>query len=463
MAQTVWIVDGNRVHSASLRKHLQEKMALETFHFHSGAEALHKLKDNSHYQPHVILLSLTQEEQAAQFMQTVQRIGSDIPVISLLNHGEADKAEEALERGAVDFLLMPCHAFQLTAAIRNVLLRRHLRMEARRSGNDMGLEGFDAQSPALQAALYMARKMADSESPLVLQGAPGSGRELLARTIHIISMRKGQPFVTLNASLPAVEESVPLVYGGPDIWEALAKVKGGTLLIRNVDAFSDAVLKKLVLVAKRLAPVSDARPDVYFQGRIIFAVEDIAKRSGSRWFDVAYIFSELNALTISMPCLREMPEDIAAFAGFYCRRYAAIEGRAIDGISHDALQMLSEVAWPGNLAQLSRVIFHAVICCEGSELQREDFCYLYQQQRTMASYPMGSGMWLKDGTHRDGLLQCTDEKGNVKRLEDIEQELIRYALQRYSGHMSDVARYLGIGRSTLYRKLSNMMNYQRAG
>lgn len=462
MAQTVWILDANAVHSASLQRHLQEKMALETFHFSSGGEALHQLRDGGYYQPDVILLSLAQKEEAAQFMQILRRT-HDIPIISLLNHGETDKAEEVLARGAVDFLLMPCHAFQLTAAIRSVLQRRRLQMEARRPGNSVMLENFKAQSPALQAALYMAQKVADSEASLLLQGAAGCGRELLARAIHNTSMRRNQPFIKLDASLQAKQEAESGLFGSAESLGKLAKVEGGTLFIRNIDAYPRAILDRLVRVAKHLAPISDARPNDYFQGRIVFAVDDIVKRSGSRWFDVAHIFSELNALTIAMPYLREMPEDIAGFVAFYCRRYAAIEGRVIEGISPDALQMLSEASWPGNLTQLSRAVFQAVICCEGAELQKEDFRYLLQQQGAAVPYLPGSGIWLKDETPRDGMLQCMDEKGNIKRLEDIEQELIRYALQRYSGHMSDVARHLGIGRSTLYRKLSNMVNYQHAG
>lgn len=462
MAQTVWIVNENAAHSASLQKHLQERMALEIFHFPNGVEALHKLRDGGHYQPEVILLALAQECDVAPFMQQAHVNG--IQIISLLNHGEADKAEEVLARGAVDFLLMPCHSFQLTAAIRNVLLRRHLQAETRRMGGSVMLENLRAKSPALQATLYMARKVADSEAPLLLQGAKGSGRGMLARAIHTSSTRRNQPFITFNASFLAMEEIESCLFGNDEMPGELAKVKSGTLLIRNIDAFSGAILQRFMLVAKRLTPVNDARPETYFQGRIIFAVDDIAMRSGSRWFDVAYIFAELNALTISVPCLREMPDDVATFAALYCKRYAAIEGRAIDGISADALQMLGEVSWPGNLAQLSRAVFHAVMSCEGAELQKEHFRYLHQHSQVLpGSYIPGSGAGQNDQIQRHGLLPCVDAEGNVKRLEDMEQELIRNALRRYSGHMSDVARYLGIGRSTLYRKLSSMEEHRRAG
>lgn len=462
MAQTVWIVNENATHSASLQKHLEEKMALGTFLFSNGKEALQKLGGGGHYHPDVILLSLAEGEEAPQFMQLLQRASSDIQIVSLLNHGEANKAEEILARGAVDFLMMPCHTFQLTAAIRNVLLRRHLQVEARRAGASLMLENLNAQSPALQATLYMARKVADSDAPLLLQGAAGSGRELLARAIHNTSARKGEPFVALNASLLAIESAETRLFGNAESMGELANVKGGTLLIRNIDALPGTVLRRLVQVAKGQSPISDARPNDYFQGRIIFAVDDIARRSGNRWLDVAYIFTELNALTISMPYLREMLDDIATFAEFYRKHYAALEGRAIDGISPEAVQMLTGISWPGNLAQLSRAVFHAVMCCEGTELLKNDFRYLHHPQDMAVSY-LGNGAGLKGESQRKGLLECMDEEGNVKRLEDVEQELIRYALQRYSGHMSDVARYLGIGRSTLYRKLSNMENYRRAG
>lgn len=460
MAQIVMLIDDNKNRMAETEAHIQQELGLETCRAATGEAALHYLVGNKLAQPDVVLFCVGKDPFALQAIRTIRSYRNDVQVIAVLSHAQVQLAAEALAFGAADFLLMPFHPVQLTAAIRNVLLRRDLQLEARHAwaSQRIALEDIDAKSPPLEATLFLARKLAADDTPLVLEGAPGTGREMLARAIHGSSERHAEPFRAINASLLLPGDAMRQLFGDASHKGMLQQAGRGTLFIRNVDSLSDAVRERLLRVAKG-APVG--RGNERFAGRLIFAMYDAARRSASNERrEVSDFFSAIGAVPISLPYLREIPDDIPTLAMLHCRRYAALEGRPVTGISPQALQMLREISWPGNMEQLSQGIFNAVMCCQGAELQVEDFRYLFKPQAAKVRYLPG-GLSRADGggkrTQRsDGLLRCVDETGNIKRLQDVEEEVIRYALERYSGHMSDVARHLGIGRSTLYRKISSM-------
>lgn len=234
--------------------------------------------------------------------------------------------------------------------------------------------------------------------------------------------------------------------------------RGGTVLIRNIDAFSTEARQALH------AGIMQARKDRNEEyPRIIFVVNDATRRSGNgEHKEINQLFSSVNALPVTLPYLKNIPEDIPFLAMLFARHYAALEGKVVRGVSDEAMQLLCDLSWPGNLEQLSQAMFNAVMCCEGEMLQVPDFRYLFLHKSANVS-PLFSetptvsvARPITVAGSEEDTLHCVDESGNVKRLQEVEQEMIRYALERYSGHMSEVARHLGIGRSTLYRKLSSM-------
>jgi DNA-binding NtrC family response regulator len=159
--------------------------------------------------------------------------------------------------------------------------------------------------------------------------------------------------------------------------------------------------------------------------------------------------------------LRERREDVQALAQYFVARFAAEENKPISGFTHDALALLDAYGWPGNVRQLENTIFRAVVLCDTDALEVADFPQIASAVGVPAENRVPSGMAqaapaMRAATSRADspyAILGTDAAGHMRRLEEVEAEIIRMAIGRYEGRMSEVARRLGIGRSTLYRKL----------
>jgi DNA-binding NtrC family response regulator len=463
MAQVILIIHESLNQANEIRQYIQHEIGLDSLHAMTGDEALRAMVKGTIPQPDVVLYHMQDIAYGNDAIRAMHSFRNDVQIITIFDHMHVEDAVATIDYGASDFLLMPFHSAQLTLALRNALQRRNLQIEMRHAwlGERFSLEEIHAESAALKATLFLAKSLAEGNAPLVLEGAPGTGREMLARAIHGSSLHKQAPFVSVNAALLLPNEVHHNLFGNEQRQGALAIAGKGTLFIRNIHCLPDSTLQKLLRVVKGGAPIYEGCPDEYFEGRLMFAMNDAARRSSSKEKkEINTFFSAINALPVALPYLREIPDDIANLAMLHCRRYSACEGKSIIGISAEASQMLREISWPGNIEQLAQAVFNAVMCCQGDKLQIEDFRYLFKPHSAEITYLMQpqdqADVELAEHNFIDGVLKCVDEAGNVKRLQDIEEEIIRYALTRYSGHMSDVARHLGIGRSTLYRKMSSM-------
>lgn len=465
MAQVVMVVDENQHRALDMQNHIEQELGLDSYHLQSGEDAIRTIVGKALPQPDVVLFYMDGDRFSLDTIRAMRNFRTDVQVVALVSHAQEDIAEQVMQGGAADVLFVPFHPVQLTMAIRNALLRRDLQIEARHAwaSEHLALEDVDAKSAALQGTIFLAKKLAKNDAPLVLEGAPGTGREMIARAIHGSSSRGKAAFVPLNASVLLADEAEHVLFGNAYQEGVLDKVQNGTLFLRNLDSLPTFALHRLKAIIQDGAPICESRPKHVFSGRIMFAMNDAARRASSKEAqEISRLFSSLNAMSVNLPYLRDIPEDIETLAWLYCRRYAVLEGKTITRLSAPAVQMLREISWPGNMEQLSQGIFNAVMCCQGSELLSSDFRYLFRtHSATVSSFPSdgrGEAALPQEGlqSRLDGLLKCVDDTGNVKRLQEVEEEIIRYALKRYSGHMSDVARHLGIGRSTLYRKLSSM-------
>jgi DNA-binding NtrC family response regulator len=248
----------------------------------------------------------------------------------------------------------------------------------------------------------------------------------------------------------------------------------GTLFLDEVGELPLDIQVKLLraLQEGEVDPVGAKRP-VKVDVRIISATnKDLAKLVEEGLFreDLYY---RLNVFPIEAPPLRERRDDIPALVQRFIGRFNAEEGRSVRGASNEALAMLQGFDWPGNVRQLENAVFRAVILCEGDWLTPEDFPQIAslrpRSQRAPLLAPANdAGPEGAAAPANDALAQppaalapaaapppvaMFDEKGHLRALEAVERDLIEFAIEHYEGHMSEVARRLGIGRSTLYRKL----------
>jgi DNA-binding NtrC family response regulator len=241
-----------------------------------------------------------------------------------------------------------------------------------------------------------------------------------------------------------------------------AEAHGGTLFLDEVGELPLDMQVKLLraLQEGEIDPVGSKRPQ-RVDVRIVSATNcDLAKAvAEGRFRDDLYY--RLNVFPIEAPALRDRREDIPALVAHFIQRFNVEEGRRIMGASPETLALLCNHDWPGNVRQLENAIYRAIVLADAPFLQPHDFPALSGQVAPQAApslgHDLGAGLpsvqELLASLPQDVSVRLLDEKGHLRTLEEIERDLIQLAIEVYAGHMSEVARRLGIGRSTLYRKV----------
>jgi DNA-binding NtrC family response regulator len=336
----------------------------------------------------------------------------------------------------------------------------------------------------------LGRRGAQSNIPILIEGESGVGKEMIARAIQGESERRGRAFVAVNCgAIPEnLVESILFGHEKGSFTGATAKhlgkfqeADGGTLFLDEVAELPLDMQVKLLRAIQEgeIDPVGSRKP-VKVNFRLISATNRnmIEMVKAGRFREDLYY--RLNVFPIMVPPLRERKDDIPALVEHFITRFAAEEGRKVRGIEGNALLMLQAYAWPGNVRQLENTVFRAIVLCEGDILTVDDFPQIaslvegYEarippappiqakpQAALGASAMIGAPGVGKStgGAVSDGMalgIPVVTEGGHVRKLEEVEADMIRLALHRYRGQMSEVARKLGIGRSTLYRKMRDL-------
>jgi DNA-binding NtrC family response regulator len=331
----------------------------------------------------------------------------------------------------------------------------------------------------MDRVIALCGKAAKSPIPVLIEGETGVGKELVARVIQGSGDRAGRPFVTVNCGAipPNLIESTLFGHRKGAFTGAVGdhtgkflEAHGGTIFLDEVGELPMDVQVKLLRVIQEgeIEPVGADRP-VRVNVRIISATNrrllNLTKAGGFR----EDLYYRLNVFPIYVPPLRDRPEDIAVLAQHFMARLAAEAGKRIVGISEPALALLKGYNWPGNIRQLENAVYRAVVLSDGAYLESADFPQIValsagrsEALKLANAAPAPSApVHIDDATFlkREDAKQATvadrfvASNGEVAALADVERELIGFALQHYGYRMSRVARALGIGRSTLYRKL----------
>jgi DNA-binding NtrC family response regulator len=337
-----------------------------------------------------------------------------------------------------------------------------------------------ARSSEMKQVFRLGQRAAQSTIPILIEGESGSGKELVARAIQGSSDRSGKPFVTVNCgAIPEnLVESILFGHEKGSFTGATDKhlgkfqeADGGTLFLDEIGELKLDMQVKLLraLQEGEIDPIGSKRP-TKVDVRIISATNrDLAEltRLGQFREDLYY---RLNVFPIFVPPLRERREDIPALARHFITRFAAEENKPVSGMTPDAAELMERFNWPGNVRQLENTIFRAVVLCDNNQLDVADFPQIaaamgVDTKRRSAHAGMPEAARSGDNHHHHHTpvashspygFSAVDGAGHMRKLEDIESEMIRLAISRYDGHMSEVARRLGIGRSTLYRKLKEL-------
>jgi DNA-binding NtrC family response regulator len=485
MTKTVLIVDDDPVQRRLLETAIS-RLGLETLTAPGGGPALDLLFSPKGEQISLILLDLVMHDvDGLQVLTKLRAVNQAIAVIVLTAKGGIDSAVDAMRAGASDFLVKPASPERIKVSIQNALKLGVLTGEVSRlkkkQQNRLGFDDLIANSAAMRQIIRIGTRAAQSTIPILIEGESGVGKELIARAIQGGSDRAGKPFVTLNCgAIPDnLIESILFGHEKGSFTGATDKhlgkfqeADGGTLFLDEIGELKLDMQVKLLraLQEGEIDPVGAKRP-VKVDVRIMSATNrDLAEltREGRFREDLYY---RLNVFPVFIPPLRERREDVPELAQYFVARFAAEENKQIGGFTSEALDLLNAYAWPGNVRQLENTIFRAVVLCDEERLDVADFPQIasamgitprerplmpvHLARADVAPVARGTAPAQPRGPAAYAI-GAADAYGHMRKLEELEAEIIRMAIVRYHGRMSEVARRLGIGRSTLYRKLKDL-------
>ena len=485
MSEVVLIVDDDPVQRRLLETTIQ-RYGYQTI-VADGGDAAVKLFTRPDTPIDAVVLDLVMPDLDGLGVLAFMREASlNIPVIVQTAHGGIDNVVSAMRAGATDFVVKPASPERLGVSLRNVLAARALAGELqrlkRRHEGTLTIADVITRSAAMQPVLKAAEKAAASAISVLLEGESGVGKELIARAIHGSGTRRAKPFVAVNCGAMPETLVESILFGhekgaftGATERHAgkFVEADGGTLFLDEVGELPPPAQVKLLRALQEGAvePVG-GRKVVKLDVRIISATNRnlIADVKAGRFRED--LFYRLHVFPLSVPPLRTRSEDVPDLARHFLTRFAAEEGKRVRGISREALSLLAAANWPGNVRQLENAMFRAVVLAEGEEIGINEFPHIAAQVSSdeasipqlsepspaiTASWPDGPAdvvpVRIATPAHT---LPITDSHGDVRPLEEIERDSIRFAISHYRGQMSEVARKLRIGRSTLYRKLEGL-------
>ncbi|MFN2100121.1 sigma-54-dependent transcriptional regulator [Altererythrobacter sp. MF3-039] len=412
----------------------------------------------------IILDQSVPGESACDLIASLKQKRPDAPVLMLTASASPLLAVEAMRSGANDYLIKPIAPERLMQALRAATEREAPKQELQPLAEKLqGTLDFDSMigtSPSFRSALAQAAKAARGNGSVLIEGESGTGKEMLLRAMHGASPRAKAPLRIVNIGTSSGSAVESLLFGHepnafPGAFDrqvgAIQHADTGTVVLDDVDRLEPQVQENLLAMIESgiVRPVGAEhgfRVDVRFMATSNLPLEDMVSEGHFR----PELLKAIGATRIVLPPLRERSGDIAPLTRHFLARIGEEPGLRHLSITDSALSLLAAFDWPGNVRQLQAVLFRAAVFCDAEALTPESFPDLNEMLGDRED--TGEAKQSHDGM---GVLLYQDD-GNLRPLEEIEADVIRLAIGHYRGRMTEVARRLGIGRSTLYRKLSDL-------
>jgi DNA-binding NtrC family response regulator len=487
MAASILIADDDAV-ARRLVENMVQKCGYQTVVVDSGDAALAALTAPGAQTIDAVVLDLVMPGlDGMGVLAKIREAGLSVPVIVQTAHGGIDNVVSAMRAGAQDFVVKPVGMERLQVSLRNALNASALKGELQRIRHSregrLTFADIITRSETMAGVLKTAQKAAGSTIPVLIEGESGVGKELFARAIHGSGERKSKPFVAVNCgAIPDnLVESILFGHEKGAFTGAterhtgkFVEASGGTLFLDEVSELPLAAQVKLLRALQEGAVEAvGGRKPVKVDVRIISATNRklLDRVKGGQFRED--LFYRLHVLPLTIPPLRARREDIPHLLRHFLARFCAEENRPITGISGEAMAVLSQLEWPGNIRQLENAVYRAVVMSEGDQLGVMDFPQTSAHTHAMpeGNSQHGEPLVVEPAFHSTapamvsgneipiaplpstGTLAMLTRSGEMRPLEEMETEIIRFAISHYRGQMSEVARRLKIGRSTLYRKL----------
>ena len=378
--------------------------------------------------------------------------GVTTPVVMISGQANIEMAVRATRLGAVDFLEKPLSTEKLLVTVENALRLERLEQENRDLRRCVGKHELVWTSPAMAKVMAQAERVAPSETRVCILGETGTGKELVARTLHGKSARRTGPFITLNCAAVPSELIESEIFGhekgsftgaaGRHIGR-FEQADGGTLFLDEIGDMPLAMQAKLLRVLEEgeIERVGGDRP-VKVDVRVIVAthrnLEELVRQNAFR----QDLFHRIYVYPLVLPPLRERPEDVVVLAAHFARQVAEQNGWRVKDFLPDAIDALKAYSWPGNVRELRNVV-ERLLLLSGDSAVDASTVDLAVPQAGESSAGTGLGMAATSGTLAD-------------RVEAFEREVLLAELQRNHNHMTNTARALGLERSHLYKKCQQL-------
>lgn len=384
-----------------------------------------------------------------EILEKIKNVHPELPVIIISGHGTIETAVAAIKKGAYDFVEKPFNADRLILAVNRALEATRLRREnseLRVRAPDWGLIGGSTVVNTLRGTID---RVADARSRVLITGAPGSGKEVIARLIHAKSSRANQPFLIVSAATIAPDRMEEELFGiegeggNPSSVGLLERAHGGTLMFDEVGDMPLETQGKIlrVLVDQRFRRVGGTTP-VSVDVRILSTSSHdlLAEAAEGRFRED--LFHRLNVVPISAPALEERRDDVPSLVAFFLDRLSKSLGLPKRSISSEAMAALQAYNWPGNIRQLRNVIERTLIL-----MGRDNDSQITCEQ--LPSEIIDAGLSIPAG---EGLEQIIALPLREAR-ERFEREYLIAQINRFGGNISRTAAFIGMERSALHRKL----------
>ncbi len=449
---TILVVDDDQEMRALLCDELSE-LGYRVGAAASGRDALKQLGEEDFA---VLLTDLRmQGMQGLELLNEAKRDHPGTNVIIMTAFGSVESAIEAMKQGAYDYVTKPVKneelALVVEKAVRDAMLRREVQQLRRAVREDFSFHHILGKSKPMREVFDLIRRVADSQTNVLITGESGTGKELAAKAIHFNSDRRGGPFVPVNcAAIPeALLESELFGHLKGSFTDAkgdkrglFEEANGGTLFLDEISELPVMLQAKLLRAIqekeiRRVGSTKAVAVDVRIIAATNLSLTDEVKAKRFR----EDLYYRLNVIEIRMPPLRERREDIPLLVDAFLKKCAEANRKAVKGIGESALAMLLDYPWPGNVRELENVIERAVTLARGERVLPEDLPPAVHGSR-------GDRKVIDDAADR------------TLPLEEVEKEYILRILDKTGGNKYQAAQLLGIDRKTLYRKLGEIAEQQ---
>lgn len=386
-----------------------------------------------------------------KLISSIRLSGVATPLIVVASQNDEQLIEDALKAGAMDYFHYPISPLRLSVTLRNFsitnTLEREIHFIRRRSENHLRFSDLFAKSDAMKKLLQHASHAASNKDNLLIEGETGTGRETIARVIHHESQFSDGAFVRIQCQGNGFEDNQGYIWNGK-VLSLLESGLNGTVCFCDVDALEPVQQKRLTKYLKQKA--SEAKKGEQKTRFMAIALTNLKDLVKDGLFE-RELFEMLNQSYVKVPALRDREEDLPDLIQHVVDHIIVESGHPhVSGVSSSALSLLTLYDWTGNVSQLENVLYRAVLISKGPLLMIQDFPQL--SGKHMLDYHDEELLAAVDESNKV-LVSFLDDNGDVRTFSEIERDIIEKAIDHYDGHISEAARRLKIGRSTLYRKL----------